>query len=107
MQKVDHPVIGEEEQVMLLRSKWLYSIALPLSAPLSLYWSVAWGDDIPGVFVAIIIMMFMIAAEHATRVQFGAPLGAMVGSALGRMASFNIVYISILVFANKTGMISQ
>jgi hypothetical protein len=49
----------------------------------------------------------MIAAEHATRVQFGAPLGAMVGSSLGRIASFNFVYVSILVFANKTGMISQ
>jgi hypothetical protein len=35
MQRVGRPAIGERERLTLLRTKWLFMLGVPLSAPLS------------------------------------------------------------------------
>ena len=105
MQEVGRPENGEEEQTMLLRTRWLYAIVVPLSAPLSLYGSVSWGDDAPGILVAIGIVTIMIAAEHLTRIQYGAPVGGMVLSFVAKSVVSMITFFAILVAAVVTGLL--
>ena len=61
--------IAPEELAMLMRTKWLYMLCVPASAPLALYLAVAWGDDFPGMMMVWGIVSFAIASEQFTRSQ--------------------------------------
>jgi hypothetical protein len=106
MQMVGRPEIGKEEQTMLLRTKWLFMLCIPMSAPLSLFWAVANGDDFPGVFVSWGIVCIVIAAEHVTRFQFDAPAPKMLLEGTAKaICSLAVLFVTIWIGA-ATGLVS-
>ena len=98
--------IAPEELAMLMRTKWLYMLCVPASAPLALYLAVAWGDD-TGMMMAWGIVSFAIASEQFTRSQLSdASRIKFVLEALAKMFGVLASIFMTIAFGSFIGIVS-
>ena len=106
MQKTGRPTIREEEESILLRTKWCFTIGVPLTAPLSLGLSVWWGDDFPGIIVFFSVITFAMAVEALTRKTHGAPGAAMAIEVVVKSLGLFLTFSLLLALGSATGIVS-